>query len=109
MAPWKKFPCKLRYSKLMHCPIIAGISPDRKFLEASNLLMLFRLAISKGRLPLNELWDKLSNNDKEGRPMTCQGMVPLRWLFDMSKYCSIWQFPILGGMPPSSILFDRSS
>jgi hypothetical protein len=71
MIPLKEFPCRPRCSKLKQSPIAMGISLDKLFSETSNELIFRKLPTSTGNFPLNELCDKLSNSDNEGRSKTC--------------------------------------
>ena len=65
MIPSKEFPCRCRFSKFKQFSFVAGISQDKLFSETSKELIFFKLPSSTGNLPLNELYNKLSDSDKE--------------------------------------------
>ena len=65
MIPSKEFPCRCRFSKFKQFSFVAGISQDKLFLETSKELIFFKLPSSTGNFPLNELYNKLSDSDKE--------------------------------------------
>ena len=47
--------------------------------------------------------------EREERLTTSLGMVPLRLLLDKFQTSNLWQFPRLGGMPPSNLFSSMKS
>ena len=56
--------------------MVVGISPNKLFSDTSNSTIFFKLPTFIGRMPVNELCDKLSPSNWEERIVL--GMVLLR-------------------------------
>ena len=82
------------------------MSPEILFPETSRVFKVVSFPISTGRLPVNELCDKLTETKVESAG-NLSGILPLRRLSDMSNVCKFLQLEMPAGMLPSNLLCDK--